>query len=120
MSEEDERKKPFPLSERLFQFASRILDICAMLPSTPEAMNIRYQMGRSGPSSAANWEEAEGAISKKDKRKSMVTSRKEVRETRLFLRLSSGRFLPEDEIAPDIEEAGQLINILSTIINKLS
>ena len=113
-------QKPFSLSERLFEFASRMLDICATLPSSPEAGNIRFQLSKAGTSGAANWEEAEGAITKKDKRKSMVITRKEVRESRLWLRLISGRFVSPEEIAEDIEEATELIKILSSIISKLS
>jgi len=113
-------EKPYALSERLFGFASRILDICSRLPNTPEAMTIRYQISKSGPSAAANWEESEGAVTKKDKRKSMIVSRKELRETRMWLRLISGRFTPAEEIEPDIKESTELLNIISTIINKLS
>jgi len=113
-------KKPFALSERLFDFASRMLDICSRLPSNPEASNIRYQLSRSGTSGAANWEESEGAVSKKDKIKSMIVARKEIRESRLWLRLISGRYVSPEDIENDIKESTELLNILSTIIKKLS
>ncbi|MHC5039150.1 MAG: four helix bundle protein, partial [Planctomycetota bacterium] len=91
-------EKPFDLGERCVIFAKRILDICEMLPDTPECRRIRGQLGGAGTAVGANYEEGDGALTKKDKRKSFVHSRKEARESRFFLRVISGKYLPVEEV----------------------
>jgi four helix bundle protein len=111
--------KPYKLSERAFLFARRMLEICGMLPNTPECMRIRGQLSGAGIAVPTNVEEAEGSVTKKDKRHSFVIARKEAREARVLLRIISGKYLAEEVIAPDIQESTELVNILSTIIEKL-
>ena len=112
--------KPFDLGERTFLFARRMLDICEQLPNKPECYNIRTQLSKAGTSVGANYEEGDGELTKKAKRKCFVVSRKEARESRYWLKIISGRYLPEEEVEKDIKEADELINIFSTIIDKLS
>jgi four helix bundle protein len=50
----------------------------------------------------------------------MIVARKEIRESRLWLRLISGRYVSPEDIENDIKESTELLNILSTIIKKLS
>ena len=90
--------KPYDLAERLLQFARRILDICAMLPDTPEGRRIRGQLAGAGTSVGANFEEGEGAITKKEKRRSFSYSRREARESRFFLKAISGKMIPAEEV----------------------
>ena len=113
-----EASKPFDLRERTFLFARRILEIAAKLPRTPDCDVIRTQMVKAGTSVGANTEEADGASSKWDFRNKMSISRKEAKETRYWLRLISGKYLPADEIAADIQEAHELIRIMSSILEK--
>ncbi len=111
-------KKIYDLKERTFNFAQRILDIVEQLPKTSQSEIIRRQLAKAGTSIGANVEEADGTITKKDFINKMVIARKEAKETRYWLRLISGRYVKEEEIASDIKECQELINILSSIINK--
>jgi len=110
--------KPYDLRERTLLFALRILDITAALPESPEGRVVRQQRARAGTSIGANVEEADGAISKADKRKSLTVARKECREVRYWLRIIERRW--NALVAADVVESGELINILSTMITKLS
>ena len=110
--------KPFDLRERTFLFARRILEIAGKLPRTPEGNVIRAQIVKAGTSVGANMEEADGAYSKRDFRNKVSISRKEAKETRFWLRLISGIYIPADEIAGDIQETTELIRIMSKILQK--
>ena len=111
-------KKIYDLKERLLVFAKRVLEICKMLPRNPEANRIRGQLGGAGTSIGANYEEADGSNSKKDFVNKTVIARKEARETRYWLRVISGLYIPEENIAADIKESQEIINILSSMIKK--
>ena len=111
-------EKIYDLKDRTFKFAQRILDITEQLPRKPECEIIRKQLAKAGTSIGANVEEADGTLTKKDFVNKMVIARKEAKEARYWLRLISGRYIKETEVAPDIKECQELINILSSIINK--
>jgi len=115
----ESKGKPFKLSERAFLFARRMLELCNMIPDTPEGRRIRGQLSGAGLGIPTNIEEAEGAVTKKDKRKSFITARKEAREARIILRIISGKYIDDEIAAPEIQEATELVNILSAIIDKL-
>jgi four helix bundle protein len=118
MSEQKKNKKVYDLRERLLLFARRILEICKMLPKTPEGNRIRGQLGGSGTSIGANYEEADGSITKKDFVNKVVIALKEARETRYWLRVIKDLYIPAEKVAPDIKEAQEIINILSSMLNK--
>lgn len=110
--------KKYDLRERLFAFAKRIVDIVKLLPRTPECDVIRKQLMAAGTSIGANYEEADGAVSKKDFVNKMAISRKEANETKYWLSIVSGSFLKPEVVKADIQEAGEIVRILSSIINK--
>ncbi|MEA3480132.1 MAG: four helix bundle protein [Bacteroidota bacterium] len=113
-----ERKKPYDLRERLLLFGKRMLEICKKLPNYPECSRIRGQLGACGTSTGANYEEADGAITKKDFINKLAIARKEAKEARYFLRVISGTYLASEELKDDIKEAEEIINIMSSMINK--
>lgn len=78
----------------------------------------RGQLGGAATSTGSNYEEADGAITKKDFVNKLAISRKDAKETRYFLRLISGTYMNTEEIQDDIKEAEAIINILSSMINK--
>ena len=110
--------KPYDIRERTMQFALRVLEISGKLPEKREGYAVRDQFVRSGTSIGANVEEADGAVSKADKRKSLVIARKECRETRYWLNLIVRKWGPK-ELSNDIGEATEILYILSSIITKL-
>ena len=114
------KAKPYDIRERTLQFALRILDITACIPDSPEGRVVRQQLAAAGTSIGANVEEADGAVSKADKRKSLTIARKETREVRYWLRIIERRWVSLVAVAAGIVEAGELLNILTTIISRLS
>lgn len=110
--------KVYDLRERLLAFAKRILEICKMLPNTPECNRIRGQLGGAGTSAGANYEESDGSVTKKDFINKVGIARKEAKETRYWLRVISGVYIPEKDLKDDIKESEEIINILSSILIK--
>ena len=108
----------YDLKERTFKFAQRMLEIVEQLPKQSQCEVIRKQLAKSGTSVGANVEEADGTITRKDFANKMVIARKEAKETRYWLRLISGKYAREEDIVSDINEAQEIIKILSAIINK--
>lgn len=108
--------KIYDIRERLFNFAKRILQICKMLPRISECEGIRKQLANAGTSIGANYEEADGALTKKDFINKAGIARKEAKETKYWLKIISGTYIDEGELTKDIKESEEIINILSTIL----
>ncbi len=111
-------EKVYDLRDRTFKFAQRTLDVTEQLPKKPECEIIRKQLTKAGTSIGANVEEADGTLTKKDFVSKMVIARKEAKEAKYWLKIISGRYIKESEVASDIKECQELVNILSSIINK--
>ena len=109
--------KPYDIQDRAFLFSTEIVDFCR--PALPPGGIIRElarQLVRSGTSIGANLEEADAGQSKPDFRSKVAISRKEARETRYWLRLMVHADPSlKHRAAPLIDEARQLIAILTTI-----
>ena len=79
--------KPRDLEDRTFRFAESVRAFVKQLPkSLSNAEDVR-QLVRASGSVAANWIEADEALSKKDFLMRVKMCRKEAKESRLFLRL---------------------------------
>ena len=79
--------KPRDLEDQTFLFAESVRGFVKQLPRTvSNTEDVRQPMRASG-SVAANWIEAEEALSKRDFLMRAKICRKEVKESRLFLRL---------------------------------
>ncbi len=109
-------KNHYNLRERLLRFARRVLQICKSLPKIQECEGIRRQLADAGTSIGANFEEADGALTKKDFVNKVGISRKEAKETRYWLKSIDGIFLKEGCLAADIKESEEIISILSAIL----
>jgi four helix bundle protein len=109
---------PFDICERTFRFAVRIVSFCAELERTPGiGWSLSKQLLRSGTSIGANVEEGQAAQSKADFISKYSIARKEARETGYWLRLVSTTGVSNNpEIGELLNETGQLIKILTTII----
>ena len=112
----DRSSVPFDIKERTFLFGVRIVKLVNVLPRSIAGIEIGRQVIRSGTSIGANVEEADGAESKKDFIHKMSIARKEVRETRYWLRIIQTSLLDNAEVAGLIQESDQLVRILSKII----
>ena len=79
--------KPRDLEDRTFLFAESVRAFVKQLPRTISNTEDVRQLVRASGSVAANWIEADEALSKKDFLMRAKICRKEAKESRLFLRL---------------------------------
>lgn len=110
--EKTERK--YDLEDRLVGFAGQIIDVVEKLPKNLAAKHLASQLVRSGTAPALNYAEAVGAESKADFVHKMGVVLKELRETRVCLRILQQRnYSVQDEIAQALNECEQLVFIIS-------
>lgn len=105
------------LPDRTFELAVRVVKLCRYLDETPGVNRIlANQLLRSGTSIGANVEEAQAGQSRADFIARNTIACKEARETLYWLRLLAATdAIPPERLEPLIEEANQLVAILTTI-----
>jgi four helix bundle protein len=114
-----EEKAIYDIRERLFQFAVKIVKLVRTFPRTLEAIEIGRQLLAAGTSIGANYEEAEGAQSRRDFVAKASISRKEARESRFWLRLIQSCEIGNQGLASELYgESDQIVRILSSIIKR--
>ncbi len=106
------------LGKRLFDFAVRIIKFCRILPKGKEYDIIIYQLVKAATSSGANYEEAQGAISKADFFNKINISLKEMRESNYWLRIIIEIKEPDKELELLVKESLELKKILGSISSK--
>ena len=108
------------LEERTFLFAKRCRNYVKNLSKTISNIEYGKQLIRSSGSQAANYIEANEALSKKDFVHRVKICRKEAKESCLWLNLAepNGSDIKEQEIL--IKEAEELRKIFSSILDKSS
>ena len=82
-------KQDFNLEERTAKFGEDIITLCKILNRDEISKPIINQLIRSGTSVGANYMEASAASSKKDFRNKIFICKKEVQETKHWLRMLS-------------------------------
>ena len=112
--------KPRDLEDRTFEFARSVRTFVKQLPRTVSNTEDVRQLVRASGSVAANWIEADEALSKKDFLMRVKICRKEAKESRLFLRLVDAGLSKNSVAAREIlaAEARELTLIFSSIISK--
>ena len=75
------------LQDRLFKFSVEVIKEVRYLPTSLEYKVISYQILKSSTSVGANYEEAQGAVSKADFSNKVAISLKEMRETNYWIRI---------------------------------
>ncbi len=101
------------LSNRLVDFAVLVGRVVDALPDTRLGRHIAGQLVRCGTSPAANYEEGCAAESRNDFIHKLSICLKELRETRVWVRLIiRSRLVPEEMVSVLIEESTQLCNII--------
>jgi four helix bundle protein len=108
------------LADRTFKFAQSVRAFIKKLPRTISNAEDVRQLIRASGSVAANWIEADEALSKKDFLMRTKICRKEAKESQLFLRLletgSDGEQTNQRALLD--AEARELVLIFSAIIGK--
>jgi four helix bundle protein len=108
----------FDLEDRLIDFAVRIIRLAESLPKNKVGNHIAGQLIRSGTSPAPNYGEAQSAESRSDFVHKMKVCLKELRETRIWLRIivRCDLIKQASKLESLIHENDELISIFATSI----
>ena len=111
--------KEFNLEDRLIDFAVRIIHVANSLPKSKVGKHISGQLIRCGTSPAPNYGEAQGAESRSDFIHKMRICLKELRETKVWLKIivKANLLKPASKLDNLIDENDQLISIFVASIN---
>ena len=102
----------FDLEDRLVDFACICLEICDLLPNTKAGQNLQFQLSKSGTASALIYGEAQTAESKADFIHKMKMVLKEIRESRVNLKIIKRKpLLIHEKVDIAFNEASQLMAI---------
>jgi four helix bundle protein len=117
----EELKKKYDLEQRTEKFSLRIRDFCLKLRK--DVINTEYirQLVRAAGSIPSNYIEANESLGSQDKKMHIKISRKESKESKLWLKhvLTYGNKDLERERLELIQEAIELENIFGSIYRKL-
>lgn len=111
----------YDLSERLLNFAVKVIFYCRQLENSIENRIIKHQLIKASTSSGANYEESQGASSKADFSNKIRISLKEMREANYWLKVISKTIDNEDkkmELDHLLDESEQLKRIFGSILQK--
>jgi four helix bundle protein len=113
-------EKPYDIRKRATLFSDDVFAFCQRLLARSERhRKLVDQLNDAAGSIGANLEEAQAAESKKDFIHKNSLALKEARESRHWLRLAGARERPlRNAATPLIEEASELVAIISAIILK--
>jgi len=108
----------FDLEDRLIDFAVRIIQLAESLPKTKVGKHVAGQLIRCGISPAPNYGEAQGAESRSDFIHKMKICIKELRETKVWLKLivKANLIKPASKLDLLIDENDQMISIFFSSI----
>jgi|JI6StandDraft_1071083.scaffolds.fasta_scaffold00549_10 four helix bundle protein len=105
------------MEERFLDFAARICAVVEALPDSKTGRHISGQMIRCGTSPAPNYAEACAAESRNDFTHKLGIVLKELRETRIWLKLTlKTGSMKASRLDPLIDECGELMNIVGKSI----
>ena len=108
------------LQKRLFKFAVDVIKLLRSLKGGNDLKIISNQLGKAATSSGANYEEAQGAVSRADFGNKVGISLKEMREANYWLRILKELCPQNSEIERLVKESLELKNILGSISYKVS
>jgi len=108
------------LQKRLFKFAVDVIKLLRSLKGGNDLKIISNQLGKAATSSGANYEEAQGAVSRPDFGNKVAISLKEMREANYWLRILTELYSNNTEIERLVRESLELKNILGSICVKVS
>jgi len=113
-------KKIYDLEERTAKFGEEIINFCNQLPKNSVTNPLTSQLVKCGTSIGANYCEADDAESKRDFKHKIGICKKELRETKHFLRMISMAVSNAKNKARKLwQEAKELNLIFNTIYKKI-
>jgi len=118
-SQHSNGRPPYDLEERTALFGENIVKFSKKIPRDPTNNRLIDQLVGCASSVGANYCEANESVSKKDFRNSISRCKKEVKETKLFLRLvAASEPSLADQARVLYREATELQRILATMYLK--
>ncbi|NKI31353.1 four helix bundle protein [Croceivirga thetidis] len=108
--------KKYDLEDRLVDFAAKTAILAENLPKNFTGNYYGSQLLRSGGSSALNFGEAQGTNTDRDYINKASICLKELKETRVNLKILKKLNYGDSTIEKLLDEAEQLIKIIATII----
>lgn len=100
------------LEDRLIEFAVRIIAVVEAMPESKAGKHIASQLVRAGTSPAPNYGEARAAESRADFIHKLKIALKELRETRVWLKIIQRKpMLPVSRLGNIVAECDELISI---------
>ncbi|MDZ7611634.1 MAG: four helix bundle protein [Candidatus Moranbacteria bacterium] len=115
---ETQNSKQYDLEERTYKLAKECRDFVKKLPRNQSNLEYSKQLIRSSGPIAANYIEANESLSKKDFVMRVKISRKEAKETVLWLKLTEPKQENDKEKERLIAEGKELMKIFGSIIEK--
>lgn len=113
-------KRQYDLEDRTARFGGSVIDFCRSLKQDVVTRPIISQIVRSATSVGANYCEANAASSKKDFRNKIFICKKEIQETKHWLRMVSHAEPKKSDSARNIwKEAEELTRIFGKILSGL-
>ncbi|NQU84662.1 MAG: four helix bundle protein [Mariniphaga sp.] len=111
------KNKVFNLEDRLIEFVISINEVVEQLPNTKLGNHIGGQLIRCGTSPALNYGEAQSAESQKDFIHKMLIILKELKETRICLKIILKKpLLEKEKILSVLKENEELVAIFAQSI----
>ena len=112
-----DKSTKFNLEDRLVDFASMCLDVCELLPGSKAGQNLEYQLSKSGTASALIYGEAQAAESNADFIHKMKMVLKEIRESRVNLKIIRRKpVVVHEKIEIAFKESNELMAIFLTSV----
>ena len=105
-------KRIFDLEDRLIKFACACLEVCDLLPNTKAAQNLEFQLSKSCTATALIYGEAQAAESPADFLHKIKMVLKEIRESRVNLRIIKEKpVVKDDKVTVTLQECNELMAI---------
>src|SRR4029077_12798069 len=109
--------RKYDLEDRLVKFAINILEVCDLLPNSKAASNLEHQLSKSGTAPALLYGEVQAAESRNDFIHKMRILLKELRETRISLRIINEKpIIKHEKIEMSLKECNELIGIFTASV----
>ena len=110
----------YDLEERTAKFGENIVTLAKKVPKNTITLPIISQLVRAGTSPGANYCEATGASSRKDFRNKIYICKKEIQETKYWLRMLTKAYSEIREEARGLwKEAQELTLIFTKIVSTM-
>lgn len=110
---------PYDIAERAAIFADRCVRAALALPNNGVAWELQRQSVRAAGSVGANLAETKGALTKPEFNHKVSISLRESHETLYWLqRIANADLLPTQGLQPLINEANEIVSILTTILKR--